>query len=317
MKIQKQLCCMTALISIFLLTSCRFTITKPNEGTWIITKAPEIEKVQWLHQNQWLMVSSRRPSLHSDVQKAEKRREYVGELIVGSDTILSLTTKSFQPKNKPDKEIQKEFLLKVYPVKDQAVLYDKQINLLDLVKEIDPTFEIKHLGLFSPDMNYLSFGIRENSYDDYYLNINEEKIYPRNKMDKKIIDNIQQINQVPPDYHYWVQTNFEKRDMYGNTTLKTSRGSHYETISFMKKSTHPNSLKIEQDYPEIRKSLDSGNDVTINYSKNRPSAETLAQLATPIGKETWQDVTINKSASIDKERHTINSTADFLKWYQH
>lgn len=279
---------------------------------------PTVIGIDWLNNNQWLLVSLKSQKLPNNYYKDTKSFEYDGTSpIIGLKKLALIEQKNVEHMNTGnDTYYTTEFQVELYKVKKTKLKKDKTIDLNKLVKDYDSNYSVRAAFSFTPDEQFLEFAINGVT-EFFFLDLQNEEIIKESDMDPTILKKTEESNQVPNEYEFINATNFQNRDVVTTNGLRAIQTNPNQEIGIRykdKKALKPSYL--EEKYPEIRKIYDNDGFGRLNYSQAPPSPEELAKLLVPKGVDPWEDVVIDANRSKDQQEHPIHSLEEFLKWYQ-
>jgi hypothetical protein len=282
---------------------------------WTTGTKPEIIGIDWINNDQWLLVSAKGQKLPEIRYEENKSIEFETTTpIIGLKHLVLTEEKYFMPAHREDKpSFSTKYQLELYSIGKSSIKKEKEIDLNKLVKKANPDYSVRAVFSFTADEKFLNFAIYDET-EFYYLRLADEKIFKESEMDPVLLEKTKENETVPAAYKFISRTNFQDRKIVDDNGLFVATIDHEILIGNQKETSKLSAL--EERYPVIEKIFKNNGFGYLNYSQAPPSPEELAELLVPKGEDPWQGVMLEARSSKDGEEHKINSVEEFLKWYQ-
>jgi hypothetical protein len=287
---------------------------------WTTGTKPEIIGIDWINNDQWLLVSAKGQKLPEIRYEENKSIEFETTTpIIGLKHLVLTEEKYFMPAHREDKpSFSTKYQLELYSIGKSSIKKEKEIDLNKLVKKANPDYSVRAVFSFTADEKFLNFAIYDET-EFYYLRLADEKIFKESEMDPALLEKTKENETVPAAYEFISTTNFQDRNLVDDNGLWAVQTKPNQELGIRRKHKDNTKLKpslLEKRYPEIKKIYENNGFGYLNYSQAPPSPEELAELLVPKGEDPWQGVMLEARSSKDGEEHKIDSVEEFLKWYQ-
>jgi hypothetical protein len=285
---------------------------------WTTGTKPEILGIDWLNDDQWLLVSAKGQKLPENYYEENKSIEFETTTpIIGLKHLVLTEEKYFMPAHREDKpSFSTKYQLELYSIGKSSIKKEKEIDLNKLVKKANPDYSVRAVFSFTADEKFLNFAIYDET-EFYYLRLADEKIFKESEMDPVLLEKTKENETVPEAYEFISTTNFQDREIVEANGVRAILAEPNKMMGIQSKTNDKQEPSLlEERYPEIKKIYKNNGFGRLIYSQAPPTAEELAQLLVPKGEDPWQGVMLEARSSKDGEEHKIDSVEEFLKWYQ-
>jgi hypothetical protein len=281
---------------------------------WITRAKPEIIGIDWLNDDQWLLVSAKGQKLPENYYEENKSIEFeTTSPIIGLKYLILIDQKRFSSKKGDKPNFSTKYEIEIYTIGKKDIKKIKTINMEKKVKALNRNYSMDNVGNFTDGEEFVQFLIHGES-EFYYLRLADEKIFKESEMDPALLEKTKENETVPAAYEFISTTNFQDRKIVDDNGLFVATIDHEILIGNQKETSKLSAL--EERYPVIEKIFKNNGFGYLNYSQAPPSPEELAELLVPKGEDPWQGVMLEARSSKDGEEHKIDSVEEFLKWYQ-
>jgi hypothetical protein len=286
---------------------------------WITRAKPEIIGIDWLNDDQWLLVSAKGQKLPENYYEENKSIEFeTTSPIIGLKYLILIDQKRFSSKKGDKPNFSTKYEIEIYTIGKKDIKKIKTINMEKKVKALNRNYSMDNVGNFTDGEEFVQFLIHGES-EFYYLRLADEKIFKESEMDPALLEKTKENETVPAAYEFISTTNFQDRNLVDDNGLWAVQTKPNQELGIRRKHKDNTKLKpslLEKRYPEIKKIYENDGFGYLNYSQAPPSPEELAELLVPKGEDPWQGVILKANSSKDGEEHKIDSVEEFLKWYQ-
>jgi hypothetical protein len=282
---------------------------------WITGTKPEILGIDWVNDDQWLLVSAKGQKLPENYYEENKSIEFeTTKPVIGLKHIVLINSKYFMSRTYEYKpSFSTKYEIEIYTIGKKDIKKIKTVNMEKKVKAINENYSMDNVYTFTYDEKYIRFSVNEEN-ERYYFRIADEEIFKESEMDPVLLEKTKENETVPAAYKFISRTNFQDRKIVDDNGLFVATIDHEILIGNQKETSKLSAL--EERYPVIEKIFKNNGFGYLNYSQAPPSPEELAELLVPKGEDPWQGVMLEARSSKDGEEHKINSVEEFLKWYQ-
>jgi hypothetical protein len=287
---------------------------------WITGTKPEIIGINWVNDDQWLLVSAKGQKLPENYYEENKSIEFeTTKPVIGLKHIVLINSKYFMSRTYEYKpSFSTKYEIEIYTIGKKDIKKIKTVNMEKKVKAINENYSMDNVYTFTYDEKYIRFSVNEEN-ERYYFRIADEEIFKESEMDPVLLEKTKENEIVPEAYKFISRTNFQDRDIVDDNGLWAVQTKPNQELGIRRKHKDNTKLKpslLEKRYPEIKKIYENDGFGYLNYSQAPPSPEELAELLVPKGEDPWQGVILKANSSKDGEEHKIDSVEEFLKWYQ-
>jgi hypothetical protein len=285
---------------------------------WITGTKPEILGIDWLNDDQWLLVSAKGQKLPENYYEENKSIEFeTTKPVIGLKHIVLINSKYFMSRTYEYKpSFSTKYEIEIYTIGKKDIKKIKTVDMEKKVKAINENYSMDNVYTFTYDEKYIRFSVNEEN-ERYYFRIADEKIFKESEMDPALLEKTKENETVPAAYKFISTTNFRNREIVEANGVRAIITEPNKMIGIQSKTNDKQEPSLlEKRYPEIKKIYENDGFGYLNYSQAPPSPEELAELLVPKGEDPWQGVMLEARSSKDGEEHEIDSVEEFLKWYQ-